>query len=510
MASTQVTRPTLVVRDSGTIRDAGLRTIRYGLIQRGVANPNVTPASDWYILWQSIGNQLAITEANGAIRADQVLPDSATGNDLLRQCAIYNVQADAASGSVGPVTFATSQATTVNQFAKLIDGAGLVFQVTSSTGTFNNGDTIQVQAVDVGSQTNHDAGDILRWVSSPAGANEKVTVGIGGLVDGTDADNEETLRARLLDKLSNPPASGNAQDVIELAEASTAAVQKAFAAPAVRGPGTYGVSVAAAPTATNKTREVNSTIVTSTITPYITGAYPEHADAVITSVVDVPADVSFGLVLPSSPTATPPGPGGGWLNGSPWPAPDASSTWNCTVTSVTSSTHFVVDATTAPIAGITRIQSLSPVDWNLYSALVTTVTGSSGAYTITIDNPWPNVATGNYIFPACANAQAYVNTVLSVFSLMGPGDMTANTSALKRAFRRPTPSQSWPMTLGGHLTLGLSNSQSEVQSAQFFYRTDGTTTLTGSGGLVTPQIPALPSTGPNIYIPRNIGFYRVP
>jgi hypothetical protein len=237
---------------------------------------------------------------------------------------------------------------------------------------------------------------------------------------------------------------------------------------------------------------------------------PEHSYTLTTTVEDVEADVAFGLSLPEASTASPPGPGGGWLNGTPWPAPDADSTWRCTVTAVTSTSQFTVDAVESPQVGVSKIAWLSPLSWKLHQALVTAVSGTTGAYVITIDKPFVDIMVGAYIWPDCQNAQLYVDAVLAAFALMGPGEKTDNASALVRGFRHPRPAAGWPMTLGGHLTRAITNAQTEVESAQFFYRTDGTTTLTDSSGSVTPQLPAVVTDAPNIFVPRHISFYRIP
>jgi uncharacterized phage protein gp47/JayE len=500
---------TFVVRDTVTIRDGILRVIRTGLIQRDVPTPNVTPGSDWYVLAQSVANQLTVAEANAIIKADENMPDTATEDALARICAIFGLSKQPAAGSVGSVVISSSQATTIATGDQLIDGAGLSYAV-STGGTYDDGDSVPIRAIDTGKDTNHAAEDILRWVSTPPFCDEKVEVGSGGLVNGIDEEDDEVLRGRLYAVLQSPPSSGNSEHVAELAEASTSSVQKAFPYPAIQGPASCHVAVTAAPTATSKSRDVASATMTGTVTPYVQGQLPEHVYSVITTVTNVDADVAFGLALPEAATANPPGPGGGWTDGTPWPAPDNSATFRCTVTAVTSTTEFTVDATSIPIANVSQICWLSPTEWKLYTALVTAVSGTSGAYVITLDQPFTGIATGNYIWPKCENAQAYCDAVLAAFALMGPGEKTSNASALVRGFRHPRSAAGWPMSLGTHLTRAVVEVGDEVESAQFFHRTDGTTTLTGSSGIVNPQVPASVTDPPKIFRPRYIAFYRVP
>lgn len=503
------------VKDSVTIRNDILRTIKNGLYQQGVAEPNTGPGSDFFNIATALGNELAVVGANAVIKADAQMPDTATNDevdpsgdqDLTRIATIFEVEPQPASGSVGFVVIEASATSPIAADTELTDKLGQRYRVTLG-GNYANGASVPIAAISTGEETNLDEGETLQWAEAPPYCSEKVTVATGGLTNGADAEDSEVLRQRLLAKLQTPPGSGNWEHVAETAEESTNSVQKAFVYPAVQGPSTCDVAVAAAPTETNKSRVVSSSLMTGTVSPYM-GKLPRFGHLTTTTVEDVNADVAIGLSLPDAPTANPPGPGGGWLNGSPWPAPDGTTMFRCTVTAVTSTTQFTVDATSAPQVNVSRIAWLSPTEWKLYTAVVIAVSGTSGAYTITLDKPFVGITTGCYIWPECQNAQAYVNSLLAQFALMGPGEKTTNASALARGFRHPPPANSWPYSLGPHLLQAITNTQEEVSSAQFFHRTDGTTTVTGSGGTVVPQTPASLSSPPKIFVPRHIAFYRV-
>ena len=102
---------TFTVKPQVEIRSDILRTIRLGLIARGVSNPNVTPNSDFYIIAEGLANELAVVGANCVISADQVLPDTAIGADLERIAAVFGLSKQAAAGSVG--LFAAAALTTL-------------------------------------------------------------------------------------------------------------------------------------------------------------------------------------------------------------------------------------------------------------------------------------------------------------------------------------------------------------------------------------------------------------
>jgi len=496
-----------VVKDAITIRDDIIRTKRNGLIRNGVVNPNLGPGTDDFNTATALGNELAVIGANNIVRCDDQMADTSTGEGIDRIGAIFEKVKQPAAGSVGPIIMASSQPSPVVTGAILTDTAGLRYKV-SSGGVYNNGDPITVEAEDTGAATNHPEGDVLQWANAPPFADDKVRVGPGGLINGIDAENDEVLRSRIYETVRTPASSGNWEDVAEDAEDSTPRVQKAFVYPAVQGPSTTDVAVTAAPTLTSKSRVLNSIIINSLVKPYVIGRHPTNAHLTITSVEDVEVDVAIGLAVPSAPTANPPGPGGGWLDGSPWPAPNAVTTFRCIVTAVTSSTQFTVDAQTPPIEDVAHIMWLSPIDWKVYTSRITLVTGTAGAYVITLEEPFTGIFVGCLISPQVQNASIYLAQLLSRFELMGPGEKSANPSALVRGFRHPVPSLNWPYTLGQHLLKGI-NDQAEVSTSQFLYRDDGTTTMTGPGGELAPQVPVA-YAAPRQFIPRHIGFYRIP
>lgn len=498
-----------VVKDAITVRDDVLRTIKNGLIQQGISNPYVGPASDYHIIATALGNELAVVGASCVVKADAQMPDTAEGEDLEREGDLLERTKQGAAGSIGGVVLEASASSPIETGRELNDSAGLRYEVIIG-GTYADGATVPIRAIDTGSATNHAAGDVLRWVSAPPYSAPTALVATGGLTNGIDEEDDEVFRARILSVYQNPPGAGNWEHVAEMAEESIASVQKAFVYPAVQGPGSLHVAVAAAPTEDSVSRVIASATVSGVVDPYIKGTLPTHAHIVTTTVTDVNTDVAIGLSLPEAPTANPPGSGGGWLNGTPWPSVDASTTFRCTVTAVTSTTQFTVDATTAPTVNVTRIAWYSHSEQKLYTGLVTASSGSSGEYLITVDNPFTAIAVGAYIWPECQNAETYVAGVLAHFKLMGPGEKTDNASALVRGFRHPVPSTGWPYSVGPFLLRDLSDTGDEVLDAQFLHRTDGTTTKQGSTGLLTPQVPAVVTDPPNQFIPRHIAFYRLP
>ena len=273
------------------IRDDYLRTLKNGLINIGIANPNVGPNSPEYAKATALANELAVCQAGIVISADNEMPDTAQGAGLDRWLTIFGLSRRQAVPSSGVVTVTISNAggTNIVAGAQLVDSSGLRYAVTTG-GIYQNGAQVPVTAVDAGAATNHANGDVLRWSSStPAFCAPTVTVGplggTAGLSGGADSEvgNDEPPRARLLALLGTPPKDSTWSMVASLAAASSSTVGLASVYPALQGPGTVFVAVSATPqtsaplTSTSKSRAVPSTTVNSTIAPYVQGSLPEHA-----------------------------------------------------------------------------------------------------------------------------------------------------------------------------------------------------------------------------------------
>ena len=304
---------------------------------------------------------------------------------------------------------------------------------------------------------------------------------------------------------------GNWTTFALLTAASTPVVQAAFVYPAANGPGTVHVAcVAYASTlaASNaRNRDVAASVMTSTVIPFVTGNVAEYAEIVVTTVTNQVVDVAVGLSLPSAPAATPPGPGGGWLDGLPWPSNSTgAASFKCSITAVASTSQFTCDAPTAPIPGVSRIAWLDPSTWNLNTATVIAFTGTTGAYVCEIDTPWTNLITSFatytvlFVFPQMVNQTTYVTALLSAFAAMGPGEKTAAAGLLSRASRKPLPTTQFPYVLGNSQLQAITNSDPNVTASTWYYR----------GGLSAPYAPTLPGSianPPGIFVPRNISFY---
>ena len=524
---------TFVQKSAQQVRDDLIRTEKNGFIGIGISNPNVGPNSDIFIRATALGNEIAVGQANTVILADQLMPDTATGAYLDRWLGVFGQSRRAAAQSSGVVTPTISVTSTlIPTGSQLVDSTGLLYQVLVG-GMYGTapGLTVQVpvQSIAGGKATNHANGDTLRWVTAPAFCADTVSVGTTGGSDGlaggfdSEVGVDEPPRNRLFSTLQNPPKGGNAADLAGWCGQSTPDVQAAFVYPTLMGPGTalfvvMGAAQTTAPLSSNsKNRDLPTTLVGGTVVPYVQGKAAEYAYIVGATVTNQPSDVAILLALPAATTASPAGPGGGWLDGTPWPStlsggatiPAANIP---TVTAVTNSTNIQVQLATGtpgPTAGVSHIAYLSPFTWTLNTATVigTPVNVSGSVWNIQLDTPWPDVSVGAFIFPQSVQQTNYVAAALTGFALLGPGEWSTNAGVLQRGFRHPAPTapSSWPYSLDANFLRQITNAGPEVLAASFLYRLATTPNVPTTVTVNASQ--QLTSTPPSILVPRNLGFY---
>jgi uncharacterized phage protein gp47/JayE len=518
------------------IRDDILRTLSNHLISIGIPSPNVGPGSDYYGLATGVANEICVGLANGVISINNQMPDTAAGTYLDRWLALFGLARNGAtqsSGNISPVFSIAQGYVLIPTGAVLIDSVGLRYMVTAG-GSYGPGNAgmsqppnlqVPVISIDTGSATDHANGDLLSWVTILPFIGPQASVGApngtDGLTGGNDSEQgqDEPPRARLRALLQFPPGGGNWSDVNQWAVQSSPDVQGCACYPALLGPASVffcawrAAQVSAPFTDTSKNRDLPVTLMTGTVIPFVQGRYSARAVVVGATPINQPSDVALILALPSAPSAQPSGPGGGWLDGTPWPS-SLGGTAPTTITAVVTSVQFVCNAITAPTPGVTHVAYLSPSNWQIYTALVLAVSGSSGSYTVTIDTAWPNLATDladtgpPILFPQAINQANYVAAALQGFANLGPGEWTNNPTARVRAFRHPQPLLAWPYSLDANFLRILENSGSEVATAQFIYRqavAPNVPSGTPSIGVTDPF--TLLSSPPGILVPQNIGFY---
>lgn len=170
----------------------------------------------------------------------QAFPDTATDEYLDRWAGIWGVVRL-------PATFAEFICDVTGTVGTVIP-AGTVYRrsdgkeyTVDSELTLDGTDQISLTAVEAGTASEVEAGDVITILSPIANLDSNATVD-SVVTEPTDAEDDESLRERLIDRIQNPPSGGAPNDYIQWSK-EVAGVTRAWVAPLGLGPGTVVVWV---------------------------------------------------------------------------------------------------------------------------------------------------------------------------------------------------------------------------------------------------------------------------
>lgn len=502
---------TFQIKAPEQIRDDYLRTLSSGLVKIGILNPNVSEGTKDWIHATSIGSLAGDVYFNLQLGLDAQMPDTAQGDDLKRLARQRGLTLQDAGPSQGFLVLSsvTAAPILIPTGSVLQDQNGLKYSVLIG-GPYSNGDLIQIISVSTGVATNLEAGSVLKWVNPPPFVTSTSVVATGGLTGGVDSETIEQLRARLFERLRNPPKNSNWASLASSAEKATTFVRKAFVYPGVYGAGSAHLAVLGRPTTSNKDCQIDNVIIAQYVEPLVRNEQPEHSDLIITSITPVPVRVSIGLKLPSSIRATPPGAGGGWIDPTPWPVMTGTGTEQLEVEIITAhnSGEYTVYCDKDPSVGDSFCY-VSP-EFRFFETQVKEIVsaadivlpqGTRRNVRFKTQTPiYSNVSsavpavTGEPLFPNAENMEDYVNSIYSSFEGMGPTEKTTTINFLNWAYRRPRKDTSFPDQVGSTFLRALKNFD-EVDDADFLYTPD----------VVTENVTYAQS--PTLGVPSNISLY---
>ncbi len=459
------------------IRDAILRTKRLAYVRRG-KKINVLPGSDAYFDATAIAEVISIAFANGQITLADVNPLTTTGTRLRLLCKVFGVSERPMAGSSGYIIVSCVGTVVIPEGYICTAASGAKYK-TTAIATATNGDLVQVVAVSTGTATDQDAGAILGWDSAAVGGLKSTcTVYVGGLTGGSDGDTDETLRARLIDRIAFPGAGGNWPQVKKWAEDASASIKAAYVYQAPQGPCSVGVAVEGV-----EDDGVLGQTVVNLAASAIAANYPGNVTLNVTSIVAEQVDIVIAAQLPLPQSAG--GIGGGWRDAVPWPSD------NTTVTTVNANLA-VVQAVAAPVQGM-HIALWSKDDQEMREFVLAGVVDlGAGAYGLTMVPLQPGDTTdpsmiGGYVSAGAENLVSYVATVLEQMKALGPGEKSNSPDIIPRALRKPTADVVAQAALNSPFLSAISNAHSEIVDLAWAGRF--------ATGTVTPlTMPSVPPT----------------
>ncbi|WP_339429512.1 baseplate J/gp47 family protein [Pseudomonas taetrolens] len=189
-----------------TIRTRALREIR-----SLIPDADITSDSDNFVRASSVAAVAEGIHQQAAWTARQIFPDSADFEELKEHAATRNVYPKSATtaGSTVALTGAAGKTLPAGSQARHIS-SGIVFETTAAATFGDDGTSVApVTTRDSGSALNGLEG-AATLTSPPLGVDSACL--LAALKGGTDDEKQESLLARYLDVLRNPPSGGNVAD----------------------------------------------------------------------------------------------------------------------------------------------------------------------------------------------------------------------------------------------------------------------------------------------------------
>jgi len=368
------------------------------------------------------------------------------------------------TGSQGSVTIdASSNGTTIPAGTELADSdQGLKFKC-SLSGTYQDGSTVPIAALDTGTQTNLKPGTVMIWRQGISGLFATCTVTEqtdgSGLSGGRAEESDDEVRERISSALANPAAAGNDseyQKLIENSRGHGVSVQKAFTYNTINGPGTIGCAFTMKPASIGASRRPNNTQM-ATVQAFVVGQLPNDDSYLPVTILPQATDVSFEIDWADGAA--------GWADPSPWPPRLEIGQGAVVVASATDALNFILkrddnDYSTAvnPVAG-NSIGFFNPANGGTFSRKTLLSVTGSGPWTCVADAS--NGASDTTYIPlapfqrACPWSDSLVDLtapVASYFGTLGPGEQKATFfDPGLRQKRSPAPPKKWPYAISSKI-----------------------------------------------------------
>ena len=173
--------------------------------------------------------------------SQQIIIDTAEAEFLERWASVWGVQRLAATSATGTVTFTITPGAADIPAGTLVQTLdGTQFQTTHDVTVNGTQATSPVAAVSPSAAGNGYGGQSVSLVTLIAGVQS--TAALGSLSGGADLETDDSLRARLLNRIQQPPQGGDANDYVQWTlQAPGGGATRAWCTPLQFGPGTVGV-----------------------------------------------------------------------------------------------------------------------------------------------------------------------------------------------------------------------------------------------------------------------------
>ena len=257
---------------------------------------DTSKASEVYIRSAVVAGALWGAHAGLERVEDQIFPDTADSDNLVRWATTYGLERKAAAAATDGEIAITGVNGTV-----IAIGALTLAHDDGTTYTNTAGGTIAAGNLEMAASCNQvgivgnksEGTDVLTVQSPPAGVDADANI-TAQFTNGTDEETDTALLVRLLNRIRLGNAGGTANDYEQWA-LSVSAVAFAYALPLRRGAGTADVAVFAADVDGN--RDTASSAIRTAALDYINTVRPVTADVQVPATTNVPVNVTVTLTV---------------------------------------------------------------------------------------------------------------------------------------------------------------------------------------------------------------------
>lgn len=238
--------------------------------------------------------------------ARQSNPFTATEENLEAWAGLIGVTRIGASAAIGAVTFTGTNGTLVPQGTRLVRGDGVEY-TTNADATIASGTAVaNITASEAAAEGNALVGTVLTLGVSIIGINPSTGSVTTALTGGADAEDDDSLRSRMLAAYAAPPQGGSATDYVNWAR-QVPGVTRAWCEPNGMGSGTVivrfmmdvteaafsGFPQGSDGTATGETRAANATGDQLAVANYLFGLQP--VCALVYAVAPIANPIAFTI-----------------------------------------------------------------------------------------------------------------------------------------------------------------------------------------------------------------------
>ncbi len=322
--------------------------------------------------------------------------------------------------------------------------------------------SLTLKGIDTGLVTNLAAGTVLTWSANINPGTDPTASVSTQFEGGFDEETDEEYSERIVQRIRDRPASGNAAHFQAWAQQVSTAVDQAFVYPVALNAGSVLVAItkkrnpdATTPEGPDARVPTNTMLldVGSFLIAPDSPVVPQRVFVVVTGMVPQPADMTLRISMSL-------GRSGGWADVIPWPS--YSTTFESVeITSLTSQTVFSLStdvalpngapSATAPDAPQMMVFDEATSRWIELTVTSVTRVGATNVFDVVLASAptGHTLALGDRISPYTDQFTAIAEAVESYFDTLGPGEVVQSADPrFARAARQPAPADDFPIRAG--------------------------------------------------------------